>query len=174
MNTGRMESEVVRDSLLHLAGQLDPALGGPSVETAQQEASNRRSLYFFHSAIERNRFLTTFDEADALECYRRRESIVPQQALALSNSKLALDMAEKIADALGEKLGDVTDHAFANEAFLAVLAGTPTPPELAACEQALTRWRGLYAQAPSAEAARRARAHLVHALLNHNDFVTVR
>ncbi len=107
----------------------------PLGQIAQQEASKRRSLYFFHSAIDRNRFLTTFDEADALECYRRRESIVPQQWLALSNSKLALDMAEKIANALGKKLGDVADRAFANEAFLVVLASAPTPPELTACEQ---------------------------------------
>jgi hypothetical protein len=83
-------------------------------------------------------------------------------------------MAEKIAEGLGKKLGDVADRAFANEAFLVVLASTPTPPELTACEQALTRWRGLYAATPPADAARRARAHLVHALLNHNDFVTVR
>ena len=174
MNAGRMESQVVRDSLLYLGGQLDSTLGGPSVEIAQQEASNRRSLYFFHSAIDRNRFLTTFDEADALECYRRRESIVPQQALALANSKLALDMADKIADRLGKKLGDMADRSFADEAFLTVLARTPTIPELTACTLALTRWRELYVNLPPAEATRRARAHLVHALINHNDFVTIR
>jgi hypothetical protein len=174
MNPGRMESQVVRDSLLYLGDQLDSTLGGPSVEIAQQEASKRRSLYFFHSAIDRNRFLTTFDEADALECYRRRESIVPQQALALANSKLALDMADKIADGLGKQLGDVADRAFANEAFFAVLGSTPTLPELTACTQALTRWRGLYTGMQATDATRRARAHLVHALLNHNDFVTIR
>ena len=38
--------------------------------------------------------LTTFDEADPLDCYRRRTSVVPQQALALSNSKLAVTMAD--------------------------------------------------------------------------------
>ena len=31
-NTGRMESEVVRDSILHLAGALDPRLGGQELE----------------------------------------------------------------------------------------------------------------------------------------------
>src|SRR5207249_903423 len=95
MNSQRMESQVVRDSLLHLAGELDLTRGGPSIETPMQEASKRRSLYFFHSAIERNKFLSTFDEADPLDCYRRRTSIIPQQALALSNSKLAGSMAEK-------------------------------------------------------------------------------
>jgi hypothetical protein len=174
MNSARMESQVVRDSLLYLAGELDPTIGGPSVPIAAQDASKRRSLYFFHSAIDRNRFLVTFDEADALECYRRRESIVPQQALALSNSKLALDMADRIADRLGKKLGAVADCEFAKEAFSMLLASNPTDEEVVPCEQAMTRWRALYAKMPPAEAMQRARSHLVHALLNHNDFVTIR
>ncbi len=141
MNAGRMESQAVRDSLLHLAGELDATLGGPSVEIGQQDASRRRSLYFFHSAIDRNRFLTTFDEADPLECYRRRESIIPQQALALSNSRLALTMANKIADRLGNKLGEVPDRDFARAAFTALLAASPTDAELAACAKAMSQWR---------------------------------
>jgi hypothetical protein len=137
MSSARMESQVVRDSLLNLAGELDPTLGGPSVETAQQETSKRRSLYFFHSAIERNRFLTTFDEADALECYRRRESIVPQQALALSNSKLVLGAADKIADRLGKTLGEASDRDYARSAFGLLLASNPTEPELGPAKK---RW----------------------------------
>ena len=39
-----------------------------------------------------------FDDADHLQCYRRSESIVPQQALALANSELSLKMAEEIAE----------------------------------------------------------------------------
>jgi hypothetical protein len=174
MNPARMESQVVRDSLLYLGGELDEALGGPSVPLGQQETSKRRSLYFFHSAIERNRFLTTFDEADPLECYRRRESIIPQQALALANSQLALTMSGKIADRLARNLGEAGDRTFAREAFQALIAATPHDTELAACEKAMASWRDLYRQAPPAEATRQVRTHLVHALLNHNDFVTVR
>ncbi len=174
MNAGRMESQVVRDSLLYLGGELDSALGGPSVPVAQQEASRRRSLYFFHSAIDRNRFLTTFDEADPLECYRRRESIVPQQALALSNSKLALEMAARMAERLGKVMPNAFDRDFAREAFTALLATTPTDIELDACETAMRQWRSLYAQTPPSDATRQVRTHLVQALLNHNDFVTIR
>src|SRR5438552_10209740 len=97
-----------------------------------QEASKRRSLYFFHSAIERNKFLSTFDEADPLDCYRRRDSIIPQQALALSNSKLAGAMAEKIAARL-EKT--VNAKAFARESFVLILGYAPTANEVAACEE---------------------------------------
>lgn len=169
MNSQRMESQVVRDSLLHLAGELDLTQGGPSIEGAQQETSKRRSLYFFHSAIERNRFLTTFDEADPLDCYRRRDSIIPQQALALSNSKLAANAAEKIALRL-EKI--VAGDAFAHTAFEWILGYAPNANELAACDQAMARWIELNKTRPDRE--HRARAQLVQALLNHNDFVTVR
>ncbi len=36
-----------------------------------------------------------FDDADVVLCYRGRESIVPQQALALANSKLALTISRR-------------------------------------------------------------------------------
>ena len=49
-----------------------------------------------HSHNEHNKFLSAFDDANVLECYRRAESIVPQQALALENSKLALSAGDKI------------------------------------------------------------------------------
>jgi Protein of unknown function (DUF1553)/Protein of unknown function (DUF1549)/Planctomycete cytochrome C len=174
MNSARMDSQAVRDSLLYLAGELDVTLGGPSIVPAQQEQSRRRSLYFFHSAIDRNRFLTTFDEADPLECYRRRESIIPQQALALSNSQLALTMAAKVADRLSSQFGDLPDRPYACRAFVFLLAATPVDTELAACERAMRQWRELYAQDPPGAVNRRVHAHLVHALLNHNDFVSVR
>ena len=169
MNAKRMESQVVRDSLLHLAGDLDLKLGGPAIETPQQEASKRRSLYFFHSAIERNRFLMTFDEADPLDCYRRRESIIPQQALALSNSKLAGSAAEKIASRLAN---DVLPKDFKRVSFTWLLGYAPTVAELAACEQALERWVEVNNMRPDAH--HRARTQLIQALLNHNDFVTIR
>jgi hypothetical protein len=172
MNPQRMESQVVRDSLFHLAGELDLALGGPAIETPMQEASKRRSLYFFHSAIERNKFLQTFDEADPLDCYRRRDSIIPQQALALSNSKLAVNLADKIAGRLEKSLGPVPHKDFARESFAWILGYAPTIDEVAACDQAMGRWLELGKMRPDGQ--HRARTQLIQALLNHNDFITIR
>ncbi len=42
--------------------------------------------------------LETYDVANVAECYRRSETIVPQQALALSNSELSREQSRKIAD----------------------------------------------------------------------------
>jgi hypothetical protein len=174
MNPVRMEAQVVRDSLLHLAGELDLTRGGPPVLVPQQEASRRRSLYFFNSHNEHNKFLEVFDNANVLECYRRTESVVPQQALALWNSRLAMTAATKINDRLNTELKDAEDAQFVKAAFETVLGTTPTEEELAACIDALTELRGTLKDVKEPEKARRARLQVVQALINHNDFVTVR
>ncbi len=174
MNPVRMEAQVVRDSLLHLAGGLDPAMGGPPVDPVQQESSRRRSVYFVHSHNDHHKFLSLFDDASVLECYRRTESIVPQQALALSNSKFALEMAGRINDRLHARLGIVSDEVFVRAAFELVLSASPTSTEQAECQKALAEWTELLHKQGIADAAKRARGDLVHALVNHNDFITIR
>ncbi|HYT90205.1 MAG TPA: DUF1553 domain-containing protein, partial [Gemmataceae bacterium] len=161
----------LHDSLLFVAGELDTTMGGPSIPI-QNETSRRRSLYFFHSHNEQQKFLGTFDDAAVLECYRRSVSIVPQQALALSNSKMVLTMAGRINERLHQQLGQVSDTEFARTAFETVLAATPTSEELVACEEALRQWRELAKGRP--DIVRRARGNLIQALLNHNDFITIR
>ncbi|QEH34563.1 Planctomycete cytochrome C [Aquisphaera giovannonii] len=174
----RLESQVVRDSILALAGTLDPAMGGPPVPTADQAASTRRSLYFFHSNNERNPFLTTFDEALVKECYRREQSIVPQQALALTNSRLVLDASRPIASRLGARLaaigGPTDDRAFVRLAFVTLLGAEPTEAEEAAMVRSLGEWARLPDAGQGGDAGAGARADLVWVLLNHNDFVTLR
>jgi mono/diheme cytochrome c family protein len=126
MNPMRMEAQVIRDSLLNLAGDLDLTRGGPPVPLGEQENSRRRAMYFFHSHNEHNKLLDVFDNANVLECYRRTESIVPQQALALWNSRFALAMSGKINDALHTRLGEVDDTRFVNVAFETILGTTPS------------------------------------------------
>ena len=163
----RLESQTVRDSILAMAGTLDFAIGGPPVARAQQAKSLRRSLYFFHSNNERNRFLTTFDEASVKECYRREESVVPQQALALTNSGLVLDAAQLIAQQLSEDGKDEVE--FIRNAFATLLGVTVQESEITASRRALDEWSRL-----AGGSSARARAHFVWALINHNDFITLR
>ena len=163
----RMESQLVRDSLLSMAGTLDSTMGGPSIPADQQAASTRRSLYFFHSNNERNLFLTTFDEALVKDCYRREQSIVPQQALALSNSQLALDASQQIAQRLSKGVRE--DEEFARIAFRVVTGINAGEAEITASVSALESWKKLSGGSPET-----ARANLIWALINHNDFVTLR
>ena len=157
MNPRRMESQVVRDSLLHLAGKLDLTLGGPSLDPDKAESSPRRSLYFIQNADTEHRFLATFDNSNVLECYRRNESVVPQQALALTNSKLSRDCA----DALAAKLGKLEAEEFIEQSFLTVLNRPPTESELVASLEGFA-------------ALKRNRSLFLQALISHNDFVTLR
>ena len=163
----RLESQLVRDAILAHAGTLDRTIGGPAVSSAQQAASKRRSLYFFHSNNERNAFLTKFDEALVTECYRREQSIVPQQALALTNSRLVLDASQQIAQRLSKAASD--DNAFLRKAFFVLLAIKAGDGEIESSNRALAVWRKL-----PGGSADKARANLVWALINHNDFVTLR
>ncbi len=171
MNPLRMESQIVRDSLLALSGELDLTLGGPSV-AANDENSKRRSLYFTHSNNDQNRFLAMFDDAKVQECYRRAESVVPQQALALENSRLASQAAERIATKLVASDSKISDSDFIQRAFVTVLSAEPTSAEREACMSALKEWSQLIQ--PASEATTKSRVRLIQALLNHNDFVTVR
>jgi hypothetical protein len=182
---GRMESQVVRDSLLELAGQLDDSAGGPPIPADQQLQSRRRSLYFFHSNNERNMFLTAFDEASVLECYRREQSVVPQQALALANSEIADQLIPQIAARILE-LGDgsasdpqtevaTSDEAWIQRSFGVVLGRSCSPEELDRCQQAVSQWRAQTAPATEpAQVAQTVATQLVWVLVNHHDFVSIR
>src|SRR5262249_7282584 len=64
----RMDANMIRDSLLPLSGDLDLTMSGPPVPIPQQDASRRRSMYFFHSHNEHNKLLDIFDNANVLEC----------------------------------------------------------------------------------------------------------
>jgi hypothetical protein len=163
----RLESQAVRDSILSLAGTLDLSMSGPPVQPAQQAASRRRSLYFFHSNNSRNLFLRMFDEALVKDCYRRDTSIVPQQALALTNSTLVLESAQQIAARLSEERPE--EAAFIRDAFAIILGIDVAEAESRASMEALSAWKKL----PNTNDLT-ARTHLVWVLLNHNDFVTVR
>ena len=174
MNPVRMEAQVIRDSLLHLGGQLDLTLGGPPIAVNGQAGSKRRSLYFVHSHNDHHKFLVQFDDAAVLECYRRTESIVPQQALTLSNSQFALTMAEAIAGRLRARTDRLSDGEFVDAAFEMILGATPTPEERQACLDALAEWQNLLKAQKHFDPAGKARVNLAAALVNHNDFVTVR
>ena len=171
-NPIRMEAQLVRDSLLSLAGGLDLTRGGPSIPVAN-ESSNRRSLYYVHSHNEHQKFLSIFDDANVLECYRRSESIVPQQALALENSALASSMAEKIAQRITAS-GAKSDDEFIRMAFLTVLAVEPTSEEQALVKDSMNQLKEAARKRNRPNIEQTVLTSVVLVLLNHNDFVTIR
>lgn len=172
MNPVRMEAQIVRDSLLSLAGELDVSLGGPSI-AVKDDASRRRSLYFVHSHNDHQKFLSMFDDANVLDCYRRAESIVPQQALALENSPFVAAMAPKIAQRIADR-GEGDDVNFVHDAFVAILSVEPTPDERAILAELLQRMTEVAKAKKRPNPVTAARTSIVQTILNHNDFITVR
>ena len=80
-------------------------MGGPAIDHQGGLTVPRRSLYFQHAAEKQMEFLQIFDGAGVTECYRRKESILPQQALALANSDLSLRQARRLARTLSMQAG---------------------------------------------------------------------
>lgn len=153
----RMEAEVLRDSVLYLAGVLDESESGPDIDENDALKSRRRSLYIRQSPETRAEFLKLFDQPDPTDCYIRTESVIPQQALAVANSTLSLDAARLLADRLAAKPD------FISAAFETTTGVAPTRDEVTESR------RFLASMAPE-----KARVMFVHALLNHNEFVTIR
>jgi hypothetical protein len=187
MNSRRMEGEVVRDSILAAAGQLDTTVGGPILDEKLGQTSHRRSVYFRFNTEYKMPFLDQFDPASPSECYERRESVVPQQALALSNSALALNQSRLLPKKLAAAAPGPA--AFVAAAFEQVLGRPPTPAERERCERFLREQAELlrepgkllpFPPAPddvlphAADPAQHAREDLIQVLFNHNDFVTIR
>ena len=168
MNSRRMESQVVRDSLLLLAGELDQSMGGPPI--APLPEARRRSIYFRHSRDQKSSFLEMFDNADILQCYRRSESIVPQQALALSNSRLAIEMSDRIAERLAHSLESPETGDFIDATFNLILARQPSQQEKKECQEYFEQMQLLKEVANPQQI----RTRFVQAILNHNDFITIR
>ncbi len=172
MNSGRMEAEVLRDSLLYCGGKLDTTMGGPTLENTTALTTFRRSLYYsvFPEDGGAGPLSELFDAPNPLDCYRRTRSIVPQQALALTNSELVHQMAALITGQTGE----LPEDDFIVRVFEKLLSRAPSEFELSVCKQALAEQRTIRqsegAQTPETDA----RESLVRALLNHNDFITIR
>ena len=194
MNPRRMEAEVVRDSMLLVAGHLDTTMGGPEIAIGEKNTSRRRSIYFQHAPDAQLEFLKLFDAADPGDCYRRKESITPHQSLAMANSQVSFDQARLLARRLSSA-GDgnpLSAEHFVKAGFETVLGRPPSALELAKTEDFLQRQAELLrrpeeliplwveaadepkAIPPAPEPHLRARENLIHVLFNHNEFVTIR
>jgi hypothetical protein len=181
----RVEAEIVRDSIFHVAGKLDRTMSGPEIKHTDGLTVPRRSLYFQSASEKQMEFLQLFDVASVNECYERQHAIVPQQALALANSEMTRQHGRLLARWLVGKVG-ADPAAFTKAAFEQVLTRLPTDTELVECTTFLGQQTRYFQNAklppgdspdgrlPSADPVQRARENLVHVLLNHHDFVTLR
>ena len=97
MNRRRLDFESMRDSMLAIAGRLDPALEGRAVKLFE-ENSPRRTIYGFVNRNDLPGVWRSFDfpSPDA-SIAERPETTVPQQALFAMNSPFAIGQAKSLA-----------------------------------------------------------------------------
>mgnify|MGYP001253119851 CR=1 FL=1 len=106
-NRRRLQAEAIRDAILSVSGELDPALGGATIKAGTSSEygykfdDTRRSLYtpvFRNTPLE---ILAVFDFADPnLVVGERTTSSVPTQALYLMNNPFVRTQAEAAATGL--------------------------------------------------------------------------
>ena len=99
-NRRRLDFEAMRDSVLAVAGQLDPMMGGRPVELFDQNSlSHRRTIYGVVDRYDLDPTYRTFDfPSPDISAPRRPLTTVPQQALFLLNSPFLLDQAQALAN----------------------------------------------------------------------------
>lgn len=159
----RLDSEVIRDSILAVTGSLDLTPGGPGfllyepnanyarnwvAETSDFEREDyRRMIYALKLRMEPDAIFAAFDAPDGGQvCPSRPRSTTPLQALNLYNSFFVLDQAAKLA----AKAQTVA------KAYQLVYQRHPTKDELTAAES-FVKQEGLPA--------------FCRALLNSNEFL---
>ncbi|MGV3533334.1 MAG: PSD1 and planctomycete cytochrome C domain-containing protein, partial [Chthoniobacteraceae bacterium] len=86
MNRRRLDFEAMRDSLLLVAGQLDPKMGGHAEQLTEPPYSKRRAVYGFIDRQNLPGTFRTFDFASPdTTSPQRYSTTVPQQALFMLN-----------------------------------------------------------------------------------------
>ena len=98
-NIRRLDFEAMRDSLLVFSGNLNRSIGGKPINLTEEPYSYRRSVYGYIDRGNLPELMAQFDFSDPdMPNSKRTTSIVPQQALFLMNSPMAVDVARRIID----------------------------------------------------------------------------
>ncbi len=177
MNWVRIESEVLRDSILALSGSLNREAGGPGMffgvkeEVArgfqmfkwypsEDKAKLRRTIYAFQRRSLPMPLMEVFDAANMSEsCSRRSVTTVAPQALTLLNGELTAVESGRFADRVIELTG--ADPALQiGKAFSLALLREPSGDEM-------QKARALYDNRGQREAL----ARLATVIFNLNEFI---
>jgi hypothetical protein len=158
----RLGAEALRDSMLRIAGCLQPGAGGPPVwpklpadveksypslldfeaplkqwQQSPDEKTLVRSIYLVQKRSVRLPLLETFDlPENGASCPRRVVSIVAPQALALLNNEFSVEMARSFARRVAREAGNDV-MARVERAFALALQRSPNEAERERCRRFL-------------------------------------
>ncbi len=184
-NRRRLSAEEIRDAMLFVSHDLDPAMGGehpfPPVETwgfSQHGpyygvyATNQRSVYLMQQRLKRHPFLGLFDGADTNVSTPRRElTTVPTQALYLMNNEFVHERSGSLARQIVAT--PATDEQRINDLFVSALSRPPTAEELADSTAFLAGYVQALASGTPEERRQAAWSALVRTILTRNEFLFV-
>ena len=170
----RLDAEEIRDAMLAASGELDPAIGGPSVPTSRP----RRTIDTRVIRNSRDALLDAFDAADGTSSTpRRNTTTTATQALLLINGEWALARAKALAARL-ERLepSSTDDRDRIVLAYRLAFGRQPEPDEIAEAMAFIKRQAKLLphsAQRSITAADHDALVDFCHVLLNSNEFLYV-
>ena len=186
-NLKRLESELIRDSILAASGRLDfhsygppvpvtkPVSGLSMVDTeSSRNGHNRRSVYIFARRVYPLKFLEIFDSPImAINCSRRLNSTTVLQSFSQLNSDFVIhaarDAATHIRDSSGEEPPDVVKIGYRT-----IIGRVPTENEQKDCLLFLIEQEASYRQEGQVEKAKwLATVDLCHMLLCMNEFLYI-
>jgi hypothetical protein len=136
----RLEAEALYDSILKVAGRLDPTPFGPSVGievkaegevvASGTKAGWRRSVYVLQRRQTPVTILDVFDLPPmSPNCIERRQSTVPTQALQMMNGDLLQQHSRYLGGRLIDEFGDDREKQI-RELYLRALSRPPTQQEI--------------------------------------------
>ena len=167
----RLDAEAVRDAILAISGQLNPALGGPSVPVAEDDEGKavigsrilrdglfagikdpgdngkRRSVFLSSQRSLQLNLLNTFDLPEMKpNCQQRSVSTVTPQALLLMNDAWVVEAAEKMSERLWSTAA--TSDERIQKAFNLAFCVDADPAELASCQTFIKQQADLFRNDP--------------------------
>ncbi|MEE2642549.1 MAG: DUF1553 domain-containing protein [Planctomycetota bacterium] len=200
-NIRRLESEILRDSVLAVSGQMVNRMHGPSIPVKEDGVgqivlgkqkldgerkpqpgnqlgadAERRSLYV---QVRRTRPLAVLESFDIAthtpNCLKRHFSTVAPQSLMLMNSDFILRYADLLAKRLQRESSDAGQQI--NTALEICYSRFADPQMVGELEKYLAEQRALFQQhSPKTDSSaldQKALASLCHALLSSNEFLYV-
>ena len=168
-NRRRLEGEAIRDTLLALAGKLDPTLYG---RAGRDEASPRRSLYLEVKRSKLPLFLRTFDSPDYVAGLAKRSTTTTApQALAMMNSPTARTWAQAFAARITAAVGMVpgTPARAIEAAYATALGRSPAEDELRTATEFLAAQTAAHAASGHRDAATAALTDFCQVLMGLNE-----
>ena len=178
MRLRRVDAEVVRDSLLAVAGNLDMHMGGPPILSATNldgrvvedpAGRSRRSIYLLVRRAYNPSLLSVFDQpVIGTTCAERQPSAVVSQSLTMLNDEFLWKQSRQLAQHVVARVGNDRQRQV-QVVFRLALTRSPSDVERQSCLEHLEQQTAILAADENSEAT--ALADLCLAILNTSEFL---